>query len=199
MKKFFTRSSLMMLCAGMVLSAVFAAGFVFGTGFHLEKQQVSQQPASQLQLTPDMILHADSAMRSDKVALATGQVADGTEGLYALDFASGDLFCWVLNPKAGAGFKAQYVTNVLEPLGLKKGEENDFLLTTGAIDNSGVPTGNNATRPANSVCYVADGNTGRVAGFTFYYSRNVSAQRAMQFGELVKVCEGTTRGNIERD
>jgi len=206
MKQILTRGSLAMLLAGAVLGVVFSAGFLVGRGLvQFDKQAHAALAVETVgvstnrTLTPEMVLRADAACGGDKIGVATGPVADGQEGLFALDYATGDLFCWVLNPRFGPGFQAQYMTNVQEHLGVKKGEPADYVITTGRIDNSGVPVRPNALKPADCVCYVADGNTGRVAGFSFTWSKNRQNQGGMQEGELLKVCEGLTRGNIQRD
>lgn len=195
MKQIFTRGSLAFLLAGAVLGVVFSAGFLAGSGL----VQFNKQAEAPRMLTPEMVLRAEGACGGDKIGVATGPVAEGQEGLFALDYATGDLFCWVLNPRFGPGFQAQYMTNVQEHLGVKKGEPADYVITTGKIDNSGTAVGANALKPADCVCYVADGNTGRVAGFSFKFSRSRQNQGGMQEGELLKVCEGLTRGNIQRD
>ena len=196
MKQQFTRGSLLTLVIGCGLGITFCVGIAIGFGFRSidDNQHRSAAPA----ITPQMILQAEAATGSEKLGLATGMADNGMEALFALDYTSGDLYCWILNPRVGPGFQAQYVANVEEALGIKKGEPADYVMITGRIDTSGVAAKGNA-RPGETVCYVGDGNTGRVAGFSFWYSRSRATSGVMQTGELTVVCDAKTRGNIQRD
>lgn len=85
---------------------------------------------------------------------------DGTnEGVFILDFETGDLSGAVLNPATGR-FGAAYKHNILADLGFKPGQLKNprFLLVSGAIElrQPAVPV-------ASSVLYVTDSTTGATA------------------------------------
>ena len=46
-------------------------------------------------------LKATASHGAASFAMATGPVDDAVEGLYCLDFVTGDLTCYVLNPRTG--------------------------------------------------------------------------------------------------
>src|SRR5262245_29480948 len=107
----------------------------------------------------DLRLKAMAAQSNDNFAIATGVIDDEVEGLFTLDFLTGDLQCYVVNPRTGAlgGWFKTNVAKDLPPEGTKKPA---YLLVTGTIQVQG--TSGNA-RPAGSLCYVVDGNTGNAA------------------------------------
>jgi hypothetical protein len=111
----------------------------------------------------DLHLKAMASHGSDTFAIATGPIDDDVEGLFTLDFLTGDLNCYVINPRNGAigGWFSANVANVLK---VEKGKKPSYLLVTGNIQTTGTAGGQ---RPAASLCYVADSNTGDVAAFTF--------------------------------
>ena len=187
------KASIFTLMAGMALGVVFSLGIAIGSGVQYFSKSDDAQNKMQ-----EMILRAEGSSGGKAVALATGPVGDGNEGLFALDFATGDLYCWVLNPRFGNGFRSQYVTNVKQHLKLDKAKGADYVMTVGQINNTGGGSTNNA-RPAASVVYVADGNTGAVAGFGFQFSPNRARQGGIVSAEMTLVCTASTRGNIQRD
>ena len=63
---------------------------------------------NQSQSTLELPIQATASSTSDTMAIATGPIGDGTEGLYTLDFLTGDLQCAVLSsrsPRFGAVFR----------------------------------------------------------------------------------------------
>lgn len=148
-----------------------------------------------------IVLNADSAARGKSMSMATGLVAAerGVEGLFLLDHLSGTLQCWVINPRNGdvAGI---FSTNVTEDMELAKGGDIDYVMTTGAFraEKSTARRGN--LIPAGCVCYVGDGNTGKVVGYTLYYDRTLMANNATQQGKLEVLARGVAReAGLQRD
>jgi hypothetical protein len=94
------------LVAGLTLGGAMAVGMVLG----------QRGPAlSRLPSLADIELKAAASHGADTFAIATGYVDEDVEGLYTLDFLTGDLQCFVVNPRTGATggwFKAN-VANVL--------------------------------------------------------------------------------------
>ena len=161
--------------------------------------QTGQSEANPLDAVEQMLLNADTATRGQNMSLATGQISNDVEGLFVLDHLTGNLSCIVLSPRNGTAGGSLFVTNVNQDLGAGKAGQNDYLMTTGFINaNRGGRSGR--TRIANSVVYVADGNTGQVAGYTLAYDQtNLDAGQG-QGGTLQLVWKGASReGALRRE
>jgi hypothetical protein len=137
----------------------------------------------------DLRLNAMAAQSNDNFAIATGVIDDEVEGLFTLDFLTGDLQCYVVNPRTGAlgGWFKTNVAKDLPPEGTKKPA---YLLVTGTIQTQGA-TGNQ--RPAGSLCYVVDGNTGNAAAYSFPWGKSYSAQGQAQSTPMITVGKWKTR------
>ena len=107
-----------------------------------------------------MLLQAGGASQCDRFAACTGPVDDGGEGLFMLDFATGQLTAVVINGRT-ASIQARFETNVVAALGAKASDQPRYLLTSGVTDFR--RTGG-AVRPGASVIYVVDANTGSPVG-----------------------------------
>lgn len=148
-----------------------------------------------------VVLNADSAARGKSMSMATGivDVERGIEGLFVLDHLSGNLQCWVLNPRSGevAGI---YTANVNQDLELGKGGDIDYVMTTGSFraEKSTARRGN--LIPSGSICYVGDGNTGKVVGYILYFNRQLVLNNGSQRGELEVLARGLAReAGLRRD
>ncbi len=131
----------------------------------------------------------DNAARGKSMSMATGYVESGVEALYALDHLTGDLFCWVLNARTGA-VASTFRVSAGGALGVVG--EADYVMTTGLMDFAGGVDGN--MRPAQSVVYVGDGNTGKVVGYVLMYNRTaIQRGEALASGEFRLVSEMVTR------
>ena len=135
----------------------------------------------------------DSAARGNKVSMATGLITDGVEGIFALDHQTGNLFCWVLDPRTMA-MTAEYATNIPLQLGLAGGGDFDFVMTTGQIQFQGGRAGN--MRPVGCVVYVAEGNSGKVGGFSFNWAQPLAVRGAPQQGPMNMIFAGTVRSPL---
>lgn len=145
-----------------------------------------------------MVLQADTAARGKSMSMATGFIDRGRsiEGLFVLDHLSGVLQCWLVNPRTGqvAGI---YAADVNAHLELQKGGDNDYVMTTGNFEIDG--RRNNAN-PADCICYVGDGSTGKVVGFSLFYDNQLIPQNREERGELVVVAKGLAReAGLKRD
>ena len=143
-----------------------------------------QNPAGvALPALAELKLKAAASHGTDTFAIATGQVDDEIEGLFTLDFVTGDLQCFVLNSRTGA-MAGRFMINVNDPkiFGAKRGKKPNFLLTTGAF-TGGASSG--GAKPAASLCYVVDANTGDVAAFGFPWNRAVTTSGGVQATPMV--------------
>ena len=113
-------------------------------------------------------LQALASHGADTFAIATGPVDDEVEGLFTLDYLTGDLQCFVINPRTfarGGLFK----TNIAKDLAPAKGKKPTYLIATGRITPAGGAEG--PLRPAGCICYVVDANTGEAVAYSFPWAR----------------------------
>jgi hypothetical protein len=187
MKRIFNSRLSLVFCAGLtaglLLGLAVAVGVAIGT---------SVQPAPQMTLAERWLgetrLHASGATGGKSIALATGIIDEGTEGVFVLDFLTGDLQCWVINPRAGRFFNT-FKTNVIADLGIEQGKTPDYAMTSGMVDFRGGA----GSAFGRSVVYVADGNTGNVACYAVPWNRAASTAVAPQAGVLQRVDLGKAR------
>lgn len=157
-----------------------------GVGFFLGGR--TQTPAV---LPP---ISAATAAASDTLAVATGPISDNAEGVFFLDFLTGDLQCLVYYPRSGA-FGARFVGNVRLNLG-GGGKNAKYLLVTGQAITSATSGG---ARPGNSLVYVTDVNSGLFAAYAVPWERSSEAANRAQSGALVYVGGGPIRNYQLRD
>lgn len=168
----------------LLASAFTAAGIFIGS-------QWSAAPAP-------IAIHADTAARGEAISFSTGRITDDVEGLFVMDHQTGILQCWVVNENTG-DIGALYSFNVAAELEIEKAGDADYVVATGQINFIGNARVGNDT-PAQCICYVGDGNTGRVVGLGLYINKSVLAAREQQEGEMTVICRGFTReGSRVRD
>ena len=61
-----------------------------------------------------------------------GVIDEQVEGVYMLDFLTGDLQCLVLNPRTGT-FNGQFAINVIKVLGVDQQKKPRYLMVTGSV------------------------------------------------------------------
>lgn len=159
----FTRSSLMLaagLVVGLSLSAAATVGSLAAWGyFEQGKVQLLERQ-----------LHALATHGADSMALATGFIDEGVEGIFILDFITGDLTCQVLNSRFGT-LGGVFKQNVVQDLGVEQGKQPKYLIVTGGLE-----TRQNISnlRPAKSIVYVADSNTGRYVAYMLPWNQQLA-------------------------
>jgi hypothetical protein len=116
-------------------------------------------------LLPDSPLHAVATDRSENYAIATGMVEQGIEALYTLDFLTGELSAFILNPGTRS-FGNAYKYNVLEDLKVEQGKTPKFMMVTGAAF---LRTGGQI-QMSQAVVYVAEMNSGYLAAYVLPYN-----------------------------
>jgi hypothetical protein len=106
--------------------------------------------------------HAAAAAIEDSFAVCTAPVGDGMEGLFMLDFETGDVSGGVLNQNT-AKFTVGYRYNVLKDLGFKPGKVKNpkFLMVPGQVNLLGPQ----ANKLGQAVLYVTDVSTGVTAAY----------------------------------
>jgi hypothetical protein len=163
-----------MLAAGLVIGLAIGGGMAVGL---LVGKSNAPLPDS---VMADLKLKAMASHGSDTFAIATGPVDDDVEGLYTLDFLTGDLTCFVINPRNGS-FGGWFKTNVAAVLGSEKGKKPNYLMVTGQINSAGNYGGG---KPAACLCYVVDANTGAAAAFTFPWNKAGTTAGVAQASEM---------------
>lgn len=134
---------------------------------------------------------AATAASDDSFAACTAPIGDGVEGLFLLDFETGDLTGGVLN-RTTAKFTTSYRYNVLKDLEFKAGKAKapKFLLTTGQAEFAG----NAGTNMAPSVLYVTDASTGVTAAYAIPWNAQQAAVGAAAGAPLMPLDKARPRG-----
>jgi len=140
------------------------------------------------------LLQASATDSTSSMAIATGHIADGVEGLFVLDFITGNLQCQVLNPRTG-GAGGLYRHNVSGDLGVQQGKQPRYLMATGTADFR-VQSGN--VKPAGCILYVADANTGRYAAYMLPWNKAIAQQRTgqVQINPMIMLFTGNVRNVV---
>ena len=134
---------------------------------------------------------AATAVADEAFAACTAPIDDGIEGLFLLDFETGDLTGGVLN-RTTSKFSTGYRCNVLKDLGFKAGKAKSpkFLLTTGLADFAG----NAATTMARSVLYVTDAATGVTVAYGIPWNAQQANAAAPTSAQLMPLDQARPRG-----
>ncbi len=171
-----------MLTIGLTIGLALGGGVA--AGVWLGQRNVANLPG-----LADLHLKAMASHGSDTFAIATGPIDDDVEGLFTLDFLTGELTCFVINPRNGL-FGGMFKANVANVLKVEKGKKPSYLMVTGNIQTTGTAGGQ---RPAASLCYVVDANTGDAAAFTFPWVKAATTVGVAQATEMRLVQTWKTR------
>jgi hypothetical protein len=167
------------LATGLVISSVVALLCLHVTGFF---------EAARMRWL-ETKLHAAAAQSGDVMAVATGAIDEGVEGLFVLDFISGDLTCGVMNPRTGT-IGGLFKRNVVQDLGVEQGKQPKYLMTTGIYTS---PARGSNTRPAQSIVYVADSTSGRYMGYSLPWNSQLLNANVPQIQPMVPIGGGSAR------
>lgn len=184
LRKFFAENA-----KGVVAGAIGCAlvgSIAIGSYFIGRQQTMSSVPRMQL---PPELLHASSSTHgTTNLAVATGRVSDEADGVYFLDYLTGNLQCWVYYPRWQA-FGAKFETNVWAQM--PGGKNAEYLLVTGDTTTD-VASSTNA-RPAGCLAYVVDVKSGTFAAYNMPFFRGAEFSGQMQMGQLIFVGGGQFR------
>ena len=128
-------------------------------------------------------MHAVATDHSENFTIATGALDDELEGVFFLDFLTGSLKAAVLSTSTGR-FTSMYETNVMNDLGVNAAQNPKFLMVTGTAGLR--KTGANV-QPGNSVVYVTEITTGRVAAYAVPWTRGQATASTAVRGALYKL------------
>ncbi|MFM8172229.1 MAG: hypothetical protein ACKN81_01675 [Pirellulaceae bacterium] len=143
-----------------------------------------------LPIPPEAFLHAAASHGTTTMAIATGSISEEAEGVFFLDYLSGDLQCWVYNPRTG-GFGGKFATNVLAAMPSSKNPE--YLMVTGMAVPRQI-TGN--ARPANCIVYVMNVQEGMFAAYGVPWNRTMENAGQPQAGALIPIAGGQIRAPL---
>ena len=191
MFNWFRKRPVRKLAAGLSIVLLVGLGAVIGS-------TVADRNGQPTIVFPESALHAAGADSSDQFAIATGRIDSSVEGLYTLDFLTGNLQCAVIYYK-GTGaqkFGGLFRANVIRDLGLDKSKKPRYLMITGDIMFIG---SSSTSRPAGSVVYVMDANSGNFADYGLLWNANMVSRGSTQTGDLVLLDKGTARADQLRD
>ena len=174
--------------AGLALGLVIGGAMVVGV--LLGRHDTAGLPGLE-----ELKLKAMASHGSDTFAIATGPVDEEVEGLFTLDFLTGDLQCFVVNARAAAP-GGWFKTNIAKDLNIEKGKKPSYLLVTGNVNTRGA-AGN--ARPASSLVYVVDANSGDAACYSFLWSKAFASTGTAQMREMNLVAKWKARSLTLRD
>lgn len=137
-------------------------------------------------------LHASATHGGDSMAIATGLIDEGIEGVFILDFITGELTCQVLNPRTGT-LAGLYRRTVSADLGTEQGKQPKYLMVTGTLR---MRQNISNVRPAESIVYIADANTGRYVAYLLPWNKAAFNQNVAQANEIVPIGQGSVRNIV---
>jgi hypothetical protein len=180
-----SRRAFWMGCSAGLLVAIGAVAGASGVAWFGRTNTEATSPFNALKLK------AVATDSGDTFAMCTGPISEGMEGVFFLDYLSGDLQCMVPNSRTGSVGGA-YKYNVMADLGVEPGatKKPQFLMVTGLAQ---FRTGGGDVRPADCILYVADASSGNWVAYSLPWSRTLGATGAPQRGTLVKVGFGKAR------
>jgi hypothetical protein len=182
----------MLLSAGLAIGLAIGGALAAGVYLGRETQSPHQAALNELRLK------ASASHGAESFAMATGDIADGVEGLFFLDFLTGDLSCFVINPRTGAP-GGIYGTNVAADLkaAAGTGKKPAYVMVTGQFQARGGNYG--GSQIASSLVYVADANSGTVAVYGMPWNKQTATGGGAQGGKLVRLHAGKVRALEIRD
>lgn len=122
---------------------------------------------------PTQPTFATATDRLEQFGIATGFVDEGLEGVYVLDFVTGQLQALVIHRQLQK-FAARYVRNVSGDFGLTLEDNPQYVMVTGNADlRQSARRGQYATR---GVLYVAELQSGQICVYTFPYGGDRARQ-----------------------
>lgn len=143
---------------------------------------------------PKSRMEASATDRNENFAICTGALDEEIEGLFFLDFVTGELKCTVLNIQTGK-FGGLFSRSVFGDFGIEPGKNPKFLMVTGLAYLR--RTGGNI-RPSAAVLYVVEATSGRVAAYSVPWAgRNINTA---QLGATLTLLDlGATRPDVVRE
>jgi hypothetical protein len=177
-----SKKTWLMLGVGLTLGLLIGVGMFIGSLAATHSSPPQWNP-------PEVLLNATGTHGGETMAIATGPIDEGMEGLFILDFLTGQLQCHVLNPRTGA-VGATFGRNVIGDLGAEGTKQTKYLMVTGQAAFRNM-SGN--MRLASSVVYVADATSGRFAAYSIPWNRAAASSNMAQASPMILLGTGDAR------
>ncbi len=196
MSQHFRNRPVLLVLLGLGLGLLVGIGMMVGTLTAVNRPQNAEL------MLPPSLLHAAASHGGETMAIATGPIDEDVEGLYILDFLTGDLHCYVLNPRMFTQPRASaWITstkhNVVNDLGVQQGKKPDFAMVTGVVNFQRQP--GNPLAPAQSAVYVLDVNSGNFAAYGVMWNRTAARAGVAQQAVWRPLAAGKGRALEIRD
>jgi hypothetical protein len=137
--------------------------------------------------TAELPLYATATDAGTSMSMATGFIDGDMEGVFILDFVTGELAGIVLNSNKPDLIGGLFKTNVVKDLGVEADKKPAYRLVTGAANFVVGKAG--AKQPGRCVVYVLDENSGNFAGYGFEWNPLAAKMKEFQAGPLVPLCK----------
>ena len=124
-------------------------------------------------VAPVKPLHAVATDRQSDLAICTAPVGDGIEGVFTLDFQTGELRGAVLNPTRKA-FVLSYSANCVNDLKIEAGKAPKFVIVSGDVSIST----RGLKQYGSSAIYVADLTSGNMAAYAIPFNPSMNSSNA---------------------
>ncbi len=183
-------NTILAFALGLMLGLAALGGYMLG---QTRPQTAQATPA--VNSLEELHLKAMSGYGSETFGMITGPIDPESEGVFTLDYLTGTLRCYVINPRTGR-FGARFTRNIVADLNVEKGKKPSFVMATGFVQFRGF---SGPSRPANCVLYVADANTGRFGCYVIPWTQGAFAAAVDQLGELKLLVAGDARPVEVRD
>lgn len=179
--------------AGLAIGLAFGLGTAAGVYFAVKP--AAPVAAGMSSLPEDFRLHAVASHGGETMAMATGYIDEGMEGVFILDYLTGDLNCWVINRRTGK-WGAKFGYKVAATLEVDKSKKPSYLMCTG---NLSLVAGSEFKRPGDCLVYVCDANTGKFCVLAIPLWQGAMANNAPQTAQMVLCDVGVGRTAEVRD
>lgn len=181
--------------AGLALGLTFGLGVAGGVYVATRPIATTTQPSTPGALPDGFKLHAVATHGGDTMAMCTGMIDEGMEGVFLLDYLTGDLNCYVINPRNGK-WGAKFGYKVAQTLEVEKGKKPAYLMCTG---NLSLVRGATMKRPGDCLVYVCDANTGKFCVLAIPLWQGAMANNVPQVEQMVLLDVGVARTAEVRD
>lgn len=145
-------------------------------------------------LVPPMPLHGSATASAEGFSICTAELEPGNEGIYYLDYQTGDLNAAFIHPRAHK-FINIYKYNILKDFADARTPK--FLMVSGSTPLI-FPQGGNV-RPSVGMVYVVEVTSGIVCAYAAPYSINRESIPAATNEKLQLVDKGKFRSGVIRD
>jgi hypothetical protein len=144
---------------------------------------------------PQTPVHAVATHGQDSFAISTGLVEEDLEGIYFLDFLTGDLRGAVISTLTGK-FLSFFTYNVAADLSHQGAKNPRYLMVTGIIN---FRRGFGNIQPGRSIIYIAEATSGQVAAYAIPWSSQLQVAGRPQTGSFVFLDKKKFRTTEVRD